>query len=134
MGLATYTPMPNLQTSAFVERRSQSFLGESFGLNSYGGSANYSRALSTAFNASLTMTANIADNTGQDTFGFSTNENYPTVVSRVAYDRVVRVRAKRSDSSGHLHELVLQLLRHRKTPLGKIQRQHWTQGPRAPPC
>jgi hypothetical protein len=79
MGLATYTPMPNLQTSAFVERRSQSFLGESFGLNSYGGSVGYSRPLlEGSFNGSFSMTANSADNTGEDTLGFSTNENYST--------------------------------------------------------
>lgn len=79
MGLATYTPMPNLQTSAFVERRSQSFLGESFGLNSYGGSIGYSRRLlEGSFNGSFSMSANTADNTGEDTLGFSTNENYTT--------------------------------------------------------
>ena len=79
MGVGTYTPMPNLQTSAFVERRSQSYLGESFGLNSYGGSVGYSRrVLDGAFNGSFTMTANTADNTGEDTLGFSTNENYST--------------------------------------------------------
>jgi hypothetical protein len=80
MGLASYTPLPNLQTSAFVERRSQSFLGKSYGLNSYGGSVGYSRALlEGSFNGSLTMTANSADNTGEDTLGFSTNANYTTV-------------------------------------------------------
>jgi hypothetical protein len=72
--------MPNLQTSAFVERRSQSFLGQSYGLNSYGGSIGYSRTLlEGSFNGSFAMTANSADNTGEDTLGFSTNENYTTV-------------------------------------------------------
>ncbi len=81
MGVATYTPMPNLQTSAFVERRSQSFLGQSYGLNSYGGSVGYSRRLlDGSFNGSFVMTANSADKSGEDTLGFSTNENYSTVI------------------------------------------------------
>jgi len=73
--------MPNLQTSAFVERRSQSFLGQSYGLNSYGGSVGYSRRLlDGSFNGSFVMTANSADKSGEDTLGFSTNENYSTVI------------------------------------------------------
>ncbi len=79
LGVATYTPLISLQTSAFVERRSQSFLGKDYGLNSYGGGAIYAhRLLKGTFNGSLNMTANTADNTGQDTLGFSTNENYAT--------------------------------------------------------
>ncbi len=79
MGVATYTPMMSLQTSAFVERRSQSFLGENYGVNSYGGGAIVShRVLNGMFNGSLTLTANTADKTGQDTLGFSNTENYTT--------------------------------------------------------
>ena len=81
MGTATYTPMPSLQTSAFVEHRSQTFLGESFGVSSYGGSLGYSRRLlEGSFNGSFVLTANKADKTGEDTLGFSTTENYSTVV------------------------------------------------------
>ena len=77
MGVASYTPLSNLQTSAFVERRTQSFLGEDYGVSSYGGSATYSHKLPDgSFNAAMTMTANAADKTGEDTLSFSTNENY----------------------------------------------------------
>ncbi|HEY1984594.1 MAG TPA: hypothetical protein VGG85_04250 [Terracidiphilus sp.] len=77
MGVATYTPMGSLQTSAFVERRTQSFFGESYGVNSYGGGATYAHAvLDGTFNGSLVVTANSADQNGADTLGFSTAENY----------------------------------------------------------
>ena len=133
MGVATYTPMPNLQTSAFVERRSQSFLGESYGLNSYGGSVGYSRPLlEGSFNGSFVMTANTADNTGEDTLGFSTNENYTTRVSRLAHDRTVRLCAERADPADHVHELVLQLLRQRSPQLGHVQLQSWAAAAHAP--
>jgi hypothetical protein len=79
MGVATYSPLMSLQTSAFVERRSQSFLGKDYGVNSYGGGATYAhRVVNGMFTGSLTLTANTADKTGQDTLGFSTTENYTT--------------------------------------------------------
>jgi hypothetical protein len=81
MGTATYTPTPSLQTSVFVERRSQTFLGETYGVNSYGGSLGYSRRLlDGSFNGSLVLTANKADRTGEGSLGFSTAENYSAVV------------------------------------------------------
>lgn len=81
MGTVTYTPTPNLQTSAFIERRSQTFLGESYGIVSYGGSLGYSRrVLDGSFNGSFVLTANKANQTGEDTLGFSTTENYTTLV------------------------------------------------------
>jgi hypothetical protein len=79
--LASYTPLPNLQTSAFFERRTQSFLGVDYGVKSYGGGATYAHTLLDGnFNASLTLTANSANNTGQDTLGFSTTENYSSEI------------------------------------------------------
>lgn len=79
MGIGTYTPIPSLQTSVFAERRAQSFLGNSYGVNSYGGGASYAhRALGGNVSGSLTMTANSSDTTGADTIGISTNENYST--------------------------------------------------------
>ena len=81
MGVASYTPAPNLQTSAFVERRTQNFLGETYGVNSYGGSVVYAHTLlDGTFNAALTVTENSADQTGEDTLGFSTTENYSSEV------------------------------------------------------
>jgi hypothetical protein len=77
MGVASYTPLPNLQTSAFFERRSQSFLGEDYGVKSYGGGATYARAmLRGSFNGAVTVAANSSENSGADTLSFSTNENY----------------------------------------------------------
>ncbi len=81
MSLGTFTPMPNLQTSAFVERRTQTFLGESYGVTSYGGDAVYTHALlNGTINASGSVTANKADKTGEDTLGFSATETYSNVL------------------------------------------------------
>jgi hypothetical protein len=77
MGVGSYTLRPDLQTSAFVERRTQNYLGEAYGVTSYGGSASYARELlKGSFNSAVTATANHSDNTGADTLGFSTTENY----------------------------------------------------------
>ena len=82
LGVATYTPAKFLQTSATAEFRNQYYLGESYGVQSYGGSASYSRELlAGSFNASLNMTDNISNNTGENTLGFSTNTNYSSVVA-----------------------------------------------------
>lgn len=79
MGVATYTPLPSLQTSAFVERRSQSFLGQDYAVNSYGGGASYARHLLMGnFNGSVTVTANTSDRTNGATIGLSSNGNYNT--------------------------------------------------------
>jgi hypothetical protein len=81
MAVASYSPGSNLQTSAYTERRTQSFLGENYGVTSYGGSGSYARKiLDGTFNAALTVTANKADQTGEDTLGFSTNENYSSEI------------------------------------------------------
>jgi hypothetical protein len=81
MGVASYTPLSTLQTSAFTERRTQSFLGQTYGVTSYGGGATYAhQLLAGTFNASMTLSANAADKTGVDSLGFSTNENYTTDV------------------------------------------------------
>jgi hypothetical protein len=77
MGVGSYTIRPDVQTSAFVERRTQNYLGETFGVTSYGGSASYARELlKGSFNSSVSASANHSDNTGADTLGFSTIENY----------------------------------------------------------
>jgi hypothetical protein len=81
MAVASYTPLSTLQTSVSVDRRSQSFLGTIYGVTSYGGSASYARkVLNGSFNASLNLAANKADNSGEDTLGFSANGNYSSVV------------------------------------------------------
>jgi len=81
MVIGSYTPLQNFQTSLFFERRTQSFLGEDFGVTSYGGGASYGhRVYNGNFNSSLSVTANSADKTGADTLGLSTTENYTTEV------------------------------------------------------
>jgi hypothetical protein len=81
MGIANYTPTASLQTNVFVERRTQDFLGESYGVDSYGGGASYAhRLLYGSFSGSFSLTANKSDNTGEDTLGFSTYENYTSEI------------------------------------------------------
>jgi hypothetical protein len=81
MGVGSYTIRPDVQTSAFVERRTQNYLGETYGVTSYGGSASYGRELlKGSFNSAATVSANHSDNTGADTLGFSTNENYSSEI------------------------------------------------------
>lgn len=76
-GIANYAPAKDFQTSAYVERRTQNFLGETYGVTSFGTGASYShRLLDGMFNASASVTENTADKTGDETLGFSTNENY----------------------------------------------------------
>lgn len=81
MAAAGYSPGANVQTTAFVERRTQDFLGETYGVTSYGASAIYAHTLlNGTFNSSLIVTANNSDNSGEDTLGFSTSENYSSQV------------------------------------------------------
>jgi hypothetical protein len=81
MGIANYTPAANLQTSAYFERRTQSFVGEDYGVNSFGGSATYSHVvLDGNFIASVTANSNTSDQTGDDTLSLSTNENYSSEI------------------------------------------------------
>jgi len=81
MGVATYIPAAHVQTSAFAERRTQYFLGQNYGVNSYGGGATYTHnVFDGTFNAALTFSANTSDNTDEDTLGFSTTDNYSSVI------------------------------------------------------
>lgn len=76
-----YSPTDNMQTSFDVERRTQTFLGQTYGVTSYGASANYSRALLNGnFNTGVSVTANQADNEGGDTLGFSSTSGYNTKI------------------------------------------------------
>jgi hypothetical protein len=80
-GVATYTLLANLQTSGFVEQRNQTFLGESYGLTSYGGDAVYThKLLNGTINGAGSITANHGDQNGQDTIGFSASESYANIL------------------------------------------------------
>ncbi len=77
MTVATYTPLPNLQTAGFFERRTQTFLGEDYGVKSYGGSASFThKLLEGTINSAVSVTANSSEQNGQDTMGISASENY----------------------------------------------------------
>ncbi|HUA15319.1 MAG TPA: hypothetical protein VMG31_08465 [Verrucomicrobiae bacterium] len=77
LGTVSYAFLPNLQTSAFAERRSQYFLGGTYGSNSYGGSAIYGHAiLGGSFNGAVTISDNTLDNTNLNALGLSTTVNY----------------------------------------------------------
>jgi len=87
MGVASYSPLPNLQASGYAERRTQNFLGQAYGVMSYGTSASWSHELlDGTFNASLNLTDNtaaagsIADTNGENALGFSTMENYSSQI------------------------------------------------------
>jgi hypothetical protein len=74
---AGYSPQENLQTNFSIQRRVQSFMGETYGVTSYAASASYARALLDGnFSAGVTGMANRADNSGQDTLGASANGTY----------------------------------------------------------
>ncbi len=79
MSIASYTPVPNTQASVYFERRTQSFLGSSYGVDSYGASATYAHALlGGTINGAGSVTANRSDTMGGDSLSFSLNENYST--------------------------------------------------------
>ncbi len=77
MGIATYSPMRDLETDAFVERRTQSFEGQDYGVRSYGGGASYlHKLMGGTFSSSFVLSANVLERNSEDSLGFSTNENY----------------------------------------------------------
>jgi hypothetical protein len=77
IGTVSYSFLPNLQTSVFGERRTQYFLGENYGGNSYGGTANYGHGLlGGTFNAAGTVSENTVDNSNAAALGFSGTVNY----------------------------------------------------------
>lgn len=80
-GVVSYNPLPNMQTSAFVERRTQNFLGQSYGVDSFGASGSYSHELLNGnFNAAVTVSENTSDQSNENTLGFSTTENYSSQI------------------------------------------------------
>jgi hypothetical protein len=81
MGVASYSPTESSQVAVEVERRAQTYLGNSYGVNSYGASGSYTRRLFEGnLNSAASMTANSADNSGQDSLGFTVTEGYSTKV------------------------------------------------------
>ena len=81
MAVASYNVAPNMQTSAFAERRTQDFLGTSYGVNSYGASATYGhKLLGGTFNSALTLTDNTSNQNSANALGISTTLNYSSEI------------------------------------------------------
>jgi hypothetical protein len=77
MTVVTYTPVPNFQTAGFFERRTQNFLGQNYGVKSYGGNASFThKLLEGTINSSVSVTANSSEQNGEDSVGISASENY----------------------------------------------------------
>jgi hypothetical protein len=76
-GSVSYAVLPNLLTQGFVERRTQTFLGQGFGANSYGGGVGYTRDLmGGGFSSSFSISQNTLDNSDLSTTGFTASVNY----------------------------------------------------------
>jgi len=77
LATASYTILSNLQAQGNIERRDQSFLGESFGETSLGGGFIYTRGLlGGTLNSSAFATDNRLDNSNLNVVGFSSTVNY----------------------------------------------------------
>lgn len=76
-GSAGYAIARGLQGEVDVERRQQTFLGESFGSNAYSGSLVYTTGfLGGNFNAAGSIRDNTLDGSSQNNLGFSVTTNY----------------------------------------------------------
>jgi hypothetical protein len=76
-GNVSYNLLANLQTQVYVDRRTQYYLGESFGSTSYGAGASYGRGLfNGSFSTSLFVIANTRDNSDEHTLGLNTSVSY----------------------------------------------------------
>ena len=77
LGNVSYSLLPNLQAQAYAERRTQYFLGEGYGSNSYGGGLAYGRPLlGGSFNGAVSVTDTTIDNSNVNNIGFTTTANY----------------------------------------------------------
>lgn len=79
---ATYIVAQYLQTSIFVDRRSQLFESQLYSVSSYGGNAAFSHPLKGGnFSATLTFSGNEGSQGGADSLGFSTTEHYSNEIA-----------------------------------------------------
>ncbi|MGC2108472.1 MAG: hypothetical protein WA655_03080 [Candidatus Korobacteraceae bacterium] len=73
-GVAGYAIAPNLQLQAQVQRREQTYFGKSYGADSYGVGAIYTRALlGGSLNAGVNFADNTADYQGGNALSFASN-------------------------------------------------------------
>ena len=81
MAIAGYAPLHELQTSVFLERRTQTFLGQNYGVTSVGGSATYlHNLLNGTLNSSVSVVENNNDQNSESSLGFSANTSYSRVL------------------------------------------------------
>ncbi len=79
---ASYIVATYLETSLFVDRRSQLFESELYSVSSYGGNANFSHQLRGGnFSASVTFSGNEGAQGGEDSLGFATTEHYSNEIA-----------------------------------------------------
>jgi len=83
MGLATYGITSNLQLEGDVQRRQQTYLGTSYGANTFGGGATYTTG---ALGGFLSVSGNVADNNTDYTKG-----NSLSFGTNVAFNRPVQL-------------------------------------------
>ncbi|HTV14460.1 MAG TPA: hypothetical protein VME68_07080 [Acidobacteriaceae bacterium] len=77
LSVATYAITPRLQTSVSAEHRSQTFLGENYGDDTFAAGVTYLRnILDGTFNGSVSLTENSDEQGGGDTMGFTIAQNY----------------------------------------------------------
>lgn len=76
-GTVSYTILPNLISQGYVDRRMQSFLGESFASTVAGGGLSYARPLLGGnFNSGLNVQDSFANGTSSNGLGFSASAGY----------------------------------------------------------
>jgi hypothetical protein len=79
---ATYLPAQYLQTTLFIERRSQFFESQLYSVSSYGGNAAFSHKLRGGnFSATVTFSGNEGSQDSEDSLGFATTEHYSNEIA-----------------------------------------------------
>ncbi len=81
MAIASYNVAANMQTSGFVERRTQTFLGSTYEVRSFGSSMTYGRKVAGGLlNASVTISDNQSPQNDENSLGLASTTNYSTEV------------------------------------------------------
>lgn len=81
IGSVSYAFLPNLQTQVYGERRTQTYLGQSYGANTVGGGMTYGRVLfGGSFNASVFATDNTLDKSSANNLGLNTTVGYTRAI------------------------------------------------------
>ncbi len=82
-GIASYGLTKDLQVQGEVQRRQQTFLGNSYGANTFGGSLIYTKGVLGGFlSTSVNLADNTTDNTSGNSLSFATNVGFNRSVQR----------------------------------------------------